>query len=133
MIDEVLNEGSLGGMILLLFGIFVFGHISGNTKTRLADAENFEIEFALKFGIDSNAYPLTYPVNAFLGIAATVWLPIYTWLISSFWAGLIVFFGQLFTVTLLSMAVNARAYYMFWRISPFVTITGFILTIKSLL
>lgn len=32
MIDQILSEGSLEGMILLFFGIFVLGHISGNTK-----------------------------------------------------------------------------------------------------
>ena len=132
MIDQILSEGSLGGMILLFFGIFVFGHISGNTKTRMADAENFENEVALKFGIDSESHPFTHSANAFLGIAATFWLPIYTWIISSFWAGLIVFICQLFMATFLSMIINGQAYYMLWRIAPIMTITGFALTTKSL-
>ncbi len=132
MIDEILRNGSLGGMALLFFGVFVIGHLSANSKTRMAESENFENEVAFRFGIDSNRFPLTFAANGFLGIAATFWLPIYTALISSFWAGLIVFVGQLFLAAFLSMIINNQGYYIFWRIGPFVTTAGFVLSIKSL-
>jgi hypothetical protein len=122
MFEELIKSGSIVGI----------GHISANTKTKMADSKNFESEVSIKFGIDSNRYPLTYSLNAFLGIAATFWLPIYSWICSTFWAAIVVFVGQLCLASFLSMIINQQGYYIFWRIAPLITLTGFVLTITSL-
>lgn len=132
MIEQILNTGSVWGVALLFIAVYLVGNIA-NTSTKMSEGYKFQKEVMSKFGIDTFKYPFTFKINKFLGIVATFWLPIYVWVISFFWAGLIVFFGQLFLVAFLSRLISSKGYFILWRLGPLSSSIGFILTISSLL
>ena len=131
--ENLIQNGSVIGIILLFLNMAVFSQISSRTKAKRGDTKMMHDELEQWLGNESKNEVLNLVV-AFLGLGATIWLPIYIGLLAGVWYGLASFIVLLFLSTILGNFLFKFAWFRFlYSICSFTGAFGLYLTIVSLI